>query len=349
MSNTRVTIRPWLLLLTALLLIPGCKREDPVFNTRFQAFGTLVDLSIIGMDKDTARSAARALEQDFAFMEQAWHPWKAGPLVRVNERIRSGEWFSVPPSVLPLIKLGRRYAEQSGGLLDPAIGRLVGLWGFHGESPECGPPPPDASIAALVRAHPTMSDLELDGIRMRSTNPEVQLDFGAYDKGYGIDQAIAHLREMGVRNATVSAGGDLRAIGDRDGQPWRITLRRPNGGVFAVIELSGDESVFTAGGYESSCVYEGKTYHHIIDPRTGYPAEGVQAATVLHQDAVTADAAATALVIAGPDGWVPVARNMGVRNVLLLDDTGTFHLSPSMAKRVQFLDSEPDVRLSEPL
>jgi thiamine biosynthesis lipoprotein len=119
--------------------------------------------------------------------------------------------------------------------------------------------------------------------------------------------------------------------------------------VFAIIEVSGDESVFTSGDYERNFIYQGQTYHHIIDPRTGYPASGSRSVTVVHSDAVTADAAATALFVAGPEGWVGVARDMGLRYVMLVDEAGTVHLTPAMAKRVEFLDKEPDIRLSEPL
>ena len=339
--------RAWLPLLALALLAVGCRQERQVHNHRFLAFGTLLDLSISGVDREAAQRAARTLEQDFAFMHQAWHAWDPGPLGRVNRLLPTGEPFAAPPSVLPLIELGQKYAAQSDDLFNPAIGKLVQLWGFHNDAPEGRPPPPAEVIEALVKAAPRMADLELDGIMLRGRNRSLQLDFGAFGKGYGIDLAIAHLREMGIENAIVNAGGDLRAIGDRAGNPWRIAIRRPDGqGVFAVIEVSGDESVFTSGDYERNFQYGGKNYHHIIDPRTGYPAEGAHSVTVLYSDAVTADAAATALFVAGPEGWQQMARNMGQRYVLLVDEAGTAHMTPLMAERVRFLDQAPEIRLS---
>ena len=149
-----------------------------------------------------------------------------------------------------------------------------------------------------------MSDLHIDGIHLSSTNPTVQLDFGAFGKGYGIDLAIEKLRKMGIENAIVNAGGDLRAIGSRSGTPWRIAIRRPSGaGVLGVIKTDSDESIFTSGDYERNFVWQGVRYHHIIDPRTGYPAKGVSSVTVIHTDATTADAAATALFVAGMKDW----------------------------------------------
>jgi thiamine biosynthesis lipoprotein len=336
-------------LLLAALLLAGCRQEQPVYNSRFLAFGTLVDLSIIGVNKDTAQRASRALEEDFAFMTEAWHPWEPGPLARVNRLLARGEPFAAPPSILPMIKLGKRYAGASDNLFNPAIGKLMDIWGFHTDTPDCHPPPPPAAVDALVRSRPVMDDIELNGIMLRGTNPDLRLDFRFLAKGYGIDLAIARLKEMGVHNAMVNAGGDLRAIGDRDGQPWRIAIRRPPGGVFAVIEIAGDESVFTAADYEHNFVFEGKNYHPILDPRTGYPAEGVRSVTVVHGDAATADAAAAALFVAGPTAWPGVASRMGVRYVLMVDDTGTVHMTPAMAKRTELVEKTSDIRLSDPL
>jgi len=268
---------------------------------------------------------------------------------RVNRLLAEGKTFAAPPSVLPLVKKRIEYAERSANLFNPAIGHLVDLWGFHTDSPECRPPPATDDIKRLVAANPRMSDVHVNGILMRSDNPAVKLDFGAIGKGYGIDIAVAHLRELGIRNAILNAGGDLRAIGDRDGQPWRIAIRRPTGGVFAIIGVSGDESVFTSGDYERNFIYEGKTYHHIIDPRTGWPAEGTHSVTVLHTDATAADAAATALFVAGPKDWHEVAKRMGIGYVLLLDTEGTIHMNPEMAERVQLMDKDVDIELSPPL
>ncbi len=338
------------LALTLLLGLVACKQEQPVYNARFLAFGTLVDISLIRISRADAERVVAAIEQDFTAMDRAWHAWRPGPLGRVNRLLPSGDWFAAPPSVLPLVKLGQRYARQSDDLFDPAIGRLIALWGFHKDHPECRPPPPKEEIERLVRAHPRMSDIDVKGIMMRSRNPAVQLDFGAFAKGYGIDRAIDHLREMGVRNAIVNAGGDLRAIGSREGRPWRIAIRAPSGGsTLGFVEVSGDESVFTSGDYERNFIYRGQTYHHIIDPRTGYPARGFHSVTVIHTDGATADAAATALFVAGPKRWVEIARRMGVHEVLAVDYAGTLHMTPAMAKRVRLLEHNPDISLSEPL
>jgi thiamine biosynthesis lipoprotein len=182
-----------------------------------------------------------------------------------------------------------------------------------------------------------MDDIEYSDVTMLGHNQAVQLDFGGIGKGMAVDLAIEHLRELGISNAIVNMGGDLRAIGSKGGTPWKIGIRHPrNKGVIASLETSGDESVFTSGDYERYFEYEGKRYHHILDPRTGYPAEGVTSVTVIHKEGVVADAAATALFIAGPEHWLEIARSMGVRDVMLIDSAGRIHLTPSMQQRIQF-------------
>ncbi len=338
------------LALTLLLTLAGCDRTEPVYNSRFLAFGTINDVSIVGVTRKDAEAAVAALEEDFAAMHKAWHAWNPGPLARTNRLLEEGVRFPAPPSVLSLVKLSKELASRSDQLFNPAIGRLIALWGFHRDRITCEHLPEKAEIEALVKANPTMDDIEIDGIYLRSRNPAVQLDFGAIGKGYGIDLAIEHLKELGIRNAIVNSGGDLRAIGSRSGHPWRIAIRSPSGsGTLGFINVAGDESVFTSGDYERNCLWQGKLYHHIIDPRTGYPARGTRSVTVIHDNAAEADAAATALFVAGPDQWHRIARQMGIRYVLLVDENNIVHMNPAMQRRVELIDRKQPVKISPPL
>lgn len=348
-GETSRHVGPLLALLIGLLLV-GCRGETPVTTVRFGAFGTQVDLSLVGVSAAKAQQAAATIEHDFGFMDRAWHAWGPGPLERVNQLLPAGEPFVAPPSIVPLVRASQRYEEQSGGLFNPAIGRLITLWGFHTDSPECQPPPSQRSITRLVQANPRMSDIRIQGLEMQGTNPELQLDFGSMIKGYAVDLAMEILRDLGVRDALVQVGGSLRAIGDRSGQPWRVPIRRAGGsGVLALLQTQGDESVATAAAYDRNFIYGGVTYHNILDPRTGWPAQDTLAVTVAHRDATTADAAATALFIAGPEHWHTVAQAMGIRFVLLIDSRGILHMSPEMQSRLEVMDVNADVRVSPPV
>lgn len=349
-----MSIRTKSTLVTALLflmvVLSGCDRSLPSQNFRLLTFGTYMDLELIGVDRQTAESARIQLQQDFDLMHQAWHAWNPGPVGRINQHIEEGGEMVAPPSVLPLLRISQDLAEKSDYLFDPGIGQLIRLWGFQTSELNAHSPPDAETIEFWLEQAPSIADIKLDGIHLSCDNTAVRLDFGAIGKGYGVDHAIERLKEMGIHSAIVNAGGDLRAIGSRAGHPWRIAVRDPDGGgVFALIPVTGNEAVFTSGDYQRNFTWEGKFYHHIIDPRTGYPAEGTSSVTVLHPDAATADAAATALFIAGPKDWHRIAKQMGIKYVLLIDKQGTVYMNPGMQKRVELQKSVNKLVISAPL
>ncbi|MDX5334200.1 MAG: FAD:protein FMN transferase [Gammaproteobacteria bacterium] len=343
--------RTALALATALLglaLLAGCSRPQPHSETLL-AFGTLVDITVYADSPEAAQAAIHAVDEDLRFMHENWNAWRPNTLGRVNLLLPTGEWFSSGPSLLPLIRQSIELSAQSEGLFNPAIGKLIGLWGFQSDSPPEGPPPDEGQIELLLEQAPRMSDIEIDGIRIRSSNPAVRLDFGAFAKGYAVDRAIERLREHGIEHAIVNAGGDLRAIGRHADRDWRVGIRHPGGeGVIASLQISGDESVFTSGNYERYFDWEGERYHHIIDPRTGRPARGLVSVTVLHDNGAEADAAATALFVAGPADWPRIAAGMGIDRVMVVDENGDIAMTPAMAARLRLEgDDPPPVTLRE--
>jgi len=337
-----------LLLCSMTAWLSGCGRQE-VFHGSFLAFGTLNEVSIAADDADQAAAAVAALEQDFAEMHREWHGWEPGPVVWMNQRIAAGDQFEVPLVVAPLLERSRELAEASDNLFNPAIGHLLKAWGFQGQADEGWHPPSAEQVRQLVAQNPRLSDLEISEGKAQSRNPMVALDFGAIGKGFGVDFAIDRLRQLGIANAIVNSGGDLRAIGSAYGRPWRIGIRNPRGpGAIAAVQVHHDEAVFTSGDYERSHAADGKRYTHILDPRTGYPVEHTASVTVIHASATTADAAATALFVAGPGEWPRIARSMGITQVMLIDRDGNFEMTPAMAERVELLTSDPEIRLYDP-
>lgn len=356
MSAKQVVKQALIAVLLALGLVfglQGCERQPAAvtFNETVYTFGTLVEVTLIGVEEEHALAAYNAILDDFSYMHNTWHAWQPNALARINGLLKTGAPFSLAPSILPLITSAQTLSAQSDGLFNPAIGQLIKLWGFHSDNREEDLPPPlQSEIDALLSDTPGMHDVVIEGLSMRGTNANLQLDFGGFAKGFAVDTAINHLRELGIENAIINAGGDLRAIGRHANRPWHIGIRQPRGkGVFAAVDIEGDESVFTSGDYERFFEYEGQRYHHIIDPRTGQPANQTRSVTVIHSDGATADAAATALFVAGPKDWQRIAKRMGIKYVMLVDQQGRVHMNPAMAKRVRFSDQsthKPEIILS---
>ena len=272
-----------ILLLAALL--SGCSDNDTVFQNQFFAFGTLIEVSIYGVDPSLATRASEQIEQDFLNMHANWHAWLPSKLSTTNEQLASLQPFTTDAAILPLLQEAGRLSDLSNGLFNPVIGKLIALWGFHDNALPIGTLPDTAVIAALVAQAPGVSDITFTDTGLVNHNPAVSYDLGAFAKGYAIDRAIERLREFGIHNAIINTGGDLRAIGQHGDRPWRIGIRQPRGsGILASIEIETDESVFTSGDYERFFEVDGNRYHHIIDPRSGYPAGTTMSVTVIHDE-----------------------------------------------------------------
>jgi thiamine biosynthesis lipoprotein len=271
-------------------------------------------------------------------MHNTWHAWKPSEVTELNAAIARGEPFGVTPDVADLIRLSKQTYRGSDHLFNPADGHLFALWGFQQDEPPTGPPPTRAQVEAVMAEHTSMDDVDLKGDLVRSRNPKVALDFGGIAKGYAGQVILAKLRQEGVRNAILNAGGGLQVMGRHGDRRWRIGIRAPQGGgVLAVVELGPqEEAMHTSGNYERYRQYRGKRYQHIIDPRTGLPAEHIISASVIHSNGAIADAAATALVVAGPKEWLRIAERMGIEEAILMDDQGTVYMTAKMEKRVAF-------------
>jgi len=326
----------------AALLLAACGRSagDEETRHRFMAMGTLVDVTVWGAPRAEAEAAAREVEALFHDMHREWDPWGDGALGRLNQGLAAGAPVTPDDDLAALLAEAAALTTASQGLFDPAIGALVRLWGFSSEESRPTAPPPAAEVAAqLAGTVPLPALLGADG--RVSGPPGAQVDLGGFLKGTAVDRGIALLRARGIEHAIVNAGGDLRAIGRRGERPWRIGIRAARDtSVLAALEVEHDDAVFTSGDYERWFDYGGRRYHHVLDPRSGYPAEGIASVTVVHRDAGLADAAATALMVAGRDEWPALADALGVEAVMVVYVDGAIELTEAMRPRAWFTDEE---------
>jgi thiamine biosynthesis lipoprotein len=331
----------FLLALSALLLLAGCGRE-PVYQQQSYVFGTLVEVTIHGEPQDKAQAAGGRVLREFDRLHQTFHAWKPSPVTELNAAFAQGKPAPVPAEVAAAITDATRYAQASGGLFNPAIGRLIALWGFQADDFNPVRPDPEA-IRKLVAAHPAMSDITLKDGSASSANPSVQLDFGGYAKGLALDIALRELKAQGIRSALVNIGGNVIALGSRGDRPWRVGIQHPRQpGAIAELDLRDGEAIGTSGDYQRYFELDGRRYCHIIDPRTGQPAQGMQAVTVVvpkGPDAgVRSDVASKPLFIAGPDAWRQAAEKMGINAAMVVDAGGKISVTEAMAKRLRFVD-----------
>ena len=327
------------ILLLALLSIAACTAQPNEHRAEFFVFGTLLEVTIYDAVEAQANEAFTLLQGEFQNMHHEWHAWEPGLLTDINTAFSEGRPATASPAIVEMTRRSQIIEQQSAGRFNPAIGALIRLWGFHtSEYPIEGPAPDPLSIDELLSSHPSSRDIHFDGLVMKSDNPAVQLDFGGIAKGYAIDIACDSLKELGIKNAIINAGGDLRAIGRHGDRAWRVAVRDPAGGIIGTLEAGNDEAIFTSGNYVRFRREADNRYPHILDPRTGWPVDELASVTVAAAEGTLADAAATALIVAGLDEWVDVARALELDQVLLVNEDGQVYLTPQMNERMEFVE-----------
>jgi thiamine biosynthesis lipoprotein len=270
-------------------------------------------------------------------------------LSELNSAIAQGKSKAVTPELGAMLQDAARVSAQSGGLFNPAIGGLIQAWGFQADDFKAVLPD-ENKIAALVKANPQMSDLVFlpapprGGETVGSRNRAVKLDLGGYAKGYALDRAAEILKQQGIHNVLINIGGNVLALGQHGSRAWRIGIQHPRKpGPLATLELHDGEAIGTSGDYQRYFELDGKRYCHIIDPRTGWPVQGVEAVTILthgEHAGLRSDAASKPLFISGKPGWLAAAQRMGLDEALLVDAEGVVHLTAAMQKRLEFTDSK---------
>ncbi|MCF6299680.1 MAG: FAD:protein FMN transferase [Proteobacteria bacterium] len=294
-----------------------------IFQRQIFVFGTLVKIMVWHNDETTAEHAFDEINQVFQAMHSKWHAWKPGRLKSINFALRNNQSIELNEEEVIFLQRSKRLSSLSLHYFNPAIGELINLWGFHTDNyPITTAPPEQQLIQSLTRKNISMEDLKFDHNTLSSSETAIWIDFGGIAKGYAIDKAINTLKKHHIKNAIVNAGGDLRSIGKKGTKNWKIAIQSPKDrGFIASLLLEKDESIFTSGNYQRYKQFDGKRYAHILNPFTGYPVEQIISATVIASNGTLADAAATAMIVAGTQNWQKVAQSMGIDQVLLIDES----------------------------
>lgn len=330
-----------ILVAVALLLLVACEGKEPLYQEQGYVFGTLVEVSVYGEDETRARQAVSGVLHEFQRLHDMLHAWQPSELSELNAAFAVGESEAVSAELAAMLQDAAQLSQQSQGLFNPAIGGLVQLWGFHAD--EFKPALPDEKqVAQWVVANPQMSDITIVRGRAQSKNKSVRLDLGGYAKGYALDRAAELLRQQGIHNALINIGGNVLALGRHGKRPWRVGIQHPRkSGALATLELHDGEAIGTSGDYQRYFMLGNVRYCHLINPRSGYPMQGVQAVTVLTRGThagVLSDAASKPLFIAGARGWRAAAAQMNLSEAMLVDAQGNIHLTAALQKRLEFTD-----------
>jgi len=295
-------------------------------------------------DEAATRAAMARAIAEIRRLENVLSEWKPDSEIGVVNQ-HPGEWVRIGPESAEVVERGLWAGKLSEGSFDITFQALSKVWKF-GSAQEEHPKLPSAAEVAKLKQLVDYRRVELDqaGGRVRIGQGQ-QLGLGGIAKGYIVDRAAKVLRDAGVLAFLVQAGGDLYGAGRKpDGSPWVSGVRDPRGAegkYFAVLELT-DHAFSTAGDYARSYVVGGKRYHHIIDPKTGYPATACRSVTIWAPDATTADGVDDAVFILGPERGLKLVESLEGVGAVIVDAHNQVLVSERVKGKVRVLQQPTD-------
>jgi len=328
------------LVLTAVVVVGVAFRASDARLVERDEFlmGTLIQAKAFG------RLAPRALEEVFARLREVEARMTinapGSELGAVSDNAGKSP-VKVSPDTFLVIEKAVHYAALTGGRFDPTIAPLVSLW--HIGFPDARVPGSAEITSALERVSYRNVLLDPAKSTVYLTEKGMGLDLGAIAKGFAADEAISIFKKHRLTSALISLGGNVSSLGAKaDGKPWRVGIQDPldtKGAYMATLETTGDTLV-TSGAYERFLEVDGKRYHHILDPDTGYPAESdLLSATIVAGASIDADALSTSAFILGRDKALRLVEDLPGTEAILIDKDRVVWVTSGLKKRLQIVDN----------
>jgi thiamine biosynthesis lipoprotein len=210
----------------------------------------------------------------------------------------------------------------------------VELWGFYGDSSHL---PQDEEIKDCLSKIGYKYLTTIKNEKLERSKENISIDLGGIAKGYSVSQAAKALKAEGVTSALIDAGGDVYALGKKGGKFWNVGIRSPRGeDLLGYVEVE-DLAVMGSGDYERFFIKDGKRYHHILSPKSGYPAEGLSGITVIYTDPIIADAWATALFVLGPEKGPEIVEKIPGMETIMVTTSGKILYSSGLKNALKVI------------
>ncbi len=298
----------------------------------FASMGTQASVTVAAQYRDRLPELTDEVRALFRDLENKLSTYRSDSEISRLAATAGSSPMAVSADTYRVLELSRQYGELSHGAFDITVAPLVRLWGFGGRPPHN---PPDPGVIAERLNLVNFRKIELKkGTAFLPAGMSV--DLGGIGKGFAVDKAIEASRISSVRAVMVDLGGNIRVLGQAEPDvTWTIGIRNPfdRQHVLGRVFLPDGMAVATSGNYERFVEMGGRRYSHIIDPRTGYPVEGMAAVTVVSPDATTSDVLSTALFVLGPESGLEVLSHLPGTEALFIPDRDPIEvwLTPGMA------------------
>lgn len=310
-------------LTASALLLTGCSgaksstQTDQDLTYTDMLFDTVIKIQILDPADESILDGLKKLCEKYDTMFSITNT--DSELYKLNHA--NGQPFTVSSETANLIQEGIHYSELSGGAFDLTIEPVSALWDFKADKPTV--PSSDAIAQAVSHVDYTKIDIQDNTVTLE--DPEAGIDLGAIAKGYTADQVKTYLKKQGIKHAIINLGGNVDVIGTKpDGSKYNIGIQKPfdeSGEAITSVQLK-DQTVVTSGIYERYFKKNGKLYHHILDPRTGYPCENnLYSVSIITDSSTKADALSTTCFLLGYEKGMELIQSMdGVEAIFITDD-----------------------------
>jgi FAD:protein FMN transferase len=306
-----------------------------VHQKMLEAMGTFFTFTIATPLSDAlVEAAVDAAFNEIHRIEQMMSTHIAtSPISKVNQAAGTSP-VRVPKELLEMVKRSKAISDRTEGKFDITFGAVGKLWHFRSLEPKVPDPSAIASNLPLLDYRAVRVDEKAQTLMLEKKGMSIGL--GAIAKGYAVDQAAAILRTKGLNDFIVYGGGDIYLSGKKGDKPWRVGIQDPRdrSRYFADFTFDKGGAVVTSGDYEKYFIVNGRRYHHILDPSTGFPAEGTVSVTVITDHSADADALATGIFVLGPDKGMALIESDPKIEGVIVDSTFTPRVSSGLKDRI---------------
>ena len=307
------------------------------------AMGSSLTLMAWTDDEDGANRAFELAFSEFERLDGLLSVWKEGSdVTHLNQAAGKGP-VPIGPDTLTVLQAARDVSDWTHGKFDVTFGALSDIWKFDQDQDDTVPD------RAAIEARLPLIDYRRLVIDARGGTAVLQragmrAHLGGIGKGYAVDRTVALLREAGLRDFSIQAGGDMYVAGMRGNRAWRLGIadpRAPDGAVFARVELT-DSTFSTSGDYERSFIKDGVRYHHILDPQTGEPCRLTRSVTIVAKTALQADGLSTGVFLLGPDEGMKLVERLRDVEAVIVGADNKVHISSGLQGKVEIVHPPTD-------
>ncbi|MGK0290407.1 MAG: thiamine biosynthesis lipoprotein [bacterium] len=303
---------------------PQRNQGKQVYKNKNQIMGTMFSIVIAeNFENKKIDGIAQEAVAEIHRLDRKFSTYKPTSLLSKINQNAGKTAILVDDETIKIFKFAEKISKQSEGIFDVTFKSFGRVWNLNPAKFQI----PDPTFIQKRRKYINYKNIEIDLVKKTIFLKEsyTKVGLGAFVKGYAVDQAAKILQQSGIKNFLVNGGGDIYFSGNKFGKAWVAGIQHPRkkfGNFLTYFPVKGHGAIVTSGDYERFILKDGKRFHHIIDPRTGYPSKGVQSVTIWAPNTMLADALATTVFILGRKKGLKLLQNYPQTKVLLVDEFG---------------------------